>query len=160
MVQTVAVTPGIVSFLAPTTYTYTGVNLGASNAFSGTNDRIVFKFPVGYDLSGATFFEGTTYGVTEVLGVGNIMIVRLRDTLNSSPQTFTLYSVVSPPVVTVAPTIKAYVVIGHLYAAQYSGATAALAPAPPPTFTTPPVLLLPTHSNMYVPTNLLVTFSA
>lgn len=53
------------------------------NSFSGTNDRVVVKFPAGYDLSAATFTLGSVYATTEYTAIGNIFIVRLADTINS-----------------------------------------------------------------------------
>jgi hypothetical protein len=60
------------------------VNLGSTtNSFSATNDRVVVKFPVGYDLSAATFTLSGLYATTEYTAIGNIFIIRFVDTINS-----------------------------------------------------------------------------
>jgi hypothetical protein len=68
------------------------------------------------------------------------MIIRIADSYNSSPQTFILGNVLSPPLVTVAPTIKAYVTVGHLHNFYLSGSTGTVFTSlfsPAPIFTLP-----------------------
>lgn len=92
-----AMTAATVTYVSPKRFDFSSISVGAAaNSYSGNNDRIVFKFPIGYDLTSASFVEGSPYATSEYLGIGNIMIVRLRDTINSGSYTLILDTITLP----------------------------------------------------------------
>lgn len=111
---------GTIVSSSPNRYDFNAINVGSTaNSYSASNDRIIFKLPIGYDLNTATFVEGSPYAATEYFVIGNIMIVRLRDTINSGSFTFVLENVVSPAKPLVTPKGNVYVVVGHTYTIWY-----------------------------------------
>ncbi|EWS71333.1 hypothetical protein TTHERM_000331066 (macronuclear) [Tetrahymena thermophila SB210] len=132
------------------TLTFTTVNLGSSNMFSGNNDRIVVKLPIGFDLTSASF---ASYAASEYIGIGNIMIVRLANTINSGIQALQLNNVVSPPTPQSNPVMNVYVVVGGVYNYLYQFT---------PTLSTSTFasisLALPYYTSKVVPQVIQITF--
>ncbi|KAL4449717.1 hypothetical protein ABPG74_008090 [Tetrahymena malaccensis] len=147
--------PGSGVSLTASGITFPSVNIGAaSNSFSATNDRIVIKLPIGYDLTAAQFSSTTSYAATEYIGIGNIMIVRLANTISSGSLKLQLDGVVSPLTPLSNPQFNVYVVVGNVYNQLYQYQ---------PTFTTPTFstasLTLPYYTSEVVPQIIQITFT-
>ncbi|KAL4501728.1 hypothetical protein ABPG72_018779 [Tetrahymena utriculariae] len=132
------------------------INIGFStNSFNPLNDRIIVKFPIGYDLSIITLKVGTkNYAPSEFVAIGNILIIRLDPSWNSDIiNNIVLSNIKSPKTQPATQTIYTYVVIGYVYTSVYTSTIPSFSIK---TFTTPS-LSLPTHSSNQLPIGIKIT---